>query len=100
MKKIIIGGLAAGAVTLALAGVGSPQAHADENGYLNQLNQSGVPMANPAGALMGGRMVCDNLHHGMTPEQVASPLQFGLMAGFAPAIVDAAQHQLCPDTLR
>jgi Protein of unknown function (DUF732) len=78
MKRTIIAAAAvASAVLLA------PTAHADESGYLNQLNQSGVPTPNPAGALMDGRMVCDNLRHGMTPEQVASPLKFALVAGFA-----------------
>ena len=81
--------------------VTAPVAHADdEQGYLDELTQNGVPMGNgPGGALRGGREVCDNLHHGMSADQVANT-QFGPF-GFAwgATIVAAAQHHLCPDTL-
>jgi hypothetical protein len=102
MKKMLLGAVAAGAVALALAGVGAPQAHADaEQGYLDELAQNGVPMGRgPGGALRGGREVCDDLHHGMSPEQIIGT-QMGVFGGvWGPAIVAAAQRHLCPDTLR
>jgi hypothetical protein len=79
----------------------APTAHADdEQGYLDELTQHGIPMGNgPGGALRAGREVCDDLHHGMSADQVANT-QFGVFgAAWGPSIVAAAQHHLCPDTL-
>jgi Protein of unknown function (DUF732) len=78
-----------------------PTAHADdEQGYLDELAQSGVPMGgSPGSQLRGGREVCDDLHHGMSPDQIINT-QFGVFGGVMGApIVHAAQHHLCPDTL-
>lgn len=37
------------------------------------------------------------MRNGMSPEVAAQ--QFGMLNRWGPAIVDAAQHDLCPDTL-
>ena len=84
---------------VALGIVFAPVAHADdEQGYLDEVGQIGFPGMNPGGALLIGHMMCDNLHHGMSPDQAAG--SFGLWSGIlGPRIVHAAQHHLCPDTL-
>ncbi len=93
-RAIAIAALAVASVVLV------PTARADdEQGYLDELAQNGVPMGNgPGGALRGGREVCDDLHHGMSPEQIIGTQLWALGAS-GPAIVHAAQHHLCPDTL-
>lgn len=91
-----MGGLAALASSVVLTST----AHAGEQGYLDQLTQNGVPMGRgPGGALRGGREVCDDLHYGMSPEQIIGT-QMGIFGPlWGQSIVDAAQHHLCPDTL-
>jgi len=45
-----------------------------------------------------GRTICDKLHYdGATPENVL--MSFELIGWANPQMVDAAQHELCPDTL-
>ena len=96
MRIAIIPAIAA-CSTAALIVTASP-AHADDQSYLDELTQNGVPMRNgPGFALMGGNNVCAYLHHGMSPEGIARKM--GAMADWGPAIVAAAQHNLCPDTL-
>jgi uncharacterized protein DUF732 len=82
---------------IAAALVGAAPAQCDANSYLDYLNSHGtfVYPSNDATKVTYGLRACDMLHAGMTPEQVAawpSPSD-------APGIIDAAQHELCPDTL-
>lgn len=72
-------------------------AHADSNQYLADLAAHGVPMVSQGNALDQGLKVCDALRAGVTPEQTFG--NFGFFTGFAPVIVDLAQHDLCPETL-
>lgn len=41
--------------------------------------------------------MCVSLHNGMTPQQIidANPIVYFDLRG----VIDAAQHELCPDTL-
>jgi hypothetical protein len=72
-------------------------AHADGNQYLADLAAHGVPMISLGNALDQGLKVCDALRSGVTPQQTFG--NFGFFTGYAPVIVDLAQHDLCPETL-
>ncbi len=73
-------------------------ARADDDSYVAALNAAGVPLlGGPGKYIAGGYHVCDELRHGETPAGAAT--QFGMYNGFGPAIVSAAQHELCPETL-
>jgi hypothetical protein len=83
---------------VAAAVVMAPAAHADGNQYLADLAAHGAPMVSQGNALEQGLRVCDALRSGVTPEQTFG--NFGFFTGYAPVIVDLAQHDLCPETLR
>jgi hypothetical protein len=78
--------------------VGAP-AHADGDSYIRYLNDHGtfVPGINDAIRISRGVKVCTDLHNGMTPQQEidANPIVYFDLRG----VIDAAQHELCPDTL-
>lgn len=93
MKLIAL--LASAALVLA------PLAQADDSSYLAAL--AGVPgiAPNPQMLLGMGNQICQALHDGATTASVV-PQLFGPFAGFSPnpsKIVDAAQRNLCSDTL-
>lgn len=76
----------------------APTAHADDQSYLNDLNAHGVLA--PVGTrqeIKMGYQVCDYLHqrNSRPPAEEFLPIQ----RPWADPIIDAAQHQLCPDTL-
>jgi hypothetical protein len=48
-------------------------------------------------SVLQGLKVCEALRAGVTPQQTFG--NFGVFTGFAPVIVDLAQHDLCPETL-
>jgi hypothetical protein len=88
-------------------------AHADDAGYLRELNDLGVPAGltgnagadwSPANELAAGRFACDNLRAGWTPEMIVQHqytprgIPFPDIAANGRGIVQAAQDQLCPDT--
>lgn len=74
-------------------------ARADEGSYLAELSARGIPVLIPAQAVSDGFRVCGQLRAGMSP--VTASQTFGLYYNVVgPQIVDIAQHQLCPDTLR
>lgn len=86
------------AVLSAAALVGAAPAHADEGGYLAALQAAGVPVVIQATAISTGYTVCGQIRGGESPATAAQ--QWGIYsAAWGPAIVDAAQHNLCPDTL-
>jgi Protein of unknown function (DUF732) len=74
-------------------------AHADGDSYIRYLNDHGtfVPGINDAVRISRGSQVCTSLHNGMTPQQIidANPIVYFDLRG----VIDAAQHELCPDTL-
>jgi hypothetical protein len=74
-------------------------AYADGDSYIRYLNDHGtfVPGINDAVRISRGSQVCTSLHNGMTPQQVidANPIVYFDLRG----VIDAAQHELCPDTL-
>lgn len=73
----------------------SGNAHADEQSYLSALGPQLLP---PSSLLVIGRTVCDRLHYdGATPESL--PMAWGLIGWTTPQMVEAAQRELCPDTL-
>lgn len=82
-------------------GVSAP-ATADADSYLARLSANGVnPIGTmtPGNLVAGGLQMCNLMHSGMSPQDAAASL--GVLAGVlgGPA-VDAAQHELCPDTLK
>jgi len=74
-------------------------AHADGDSYIRYLNDHGtfVPGINDAVRISRGSQVCTSLHNGMTPQQIidSNPIVYFDLRG----VIDAAQHELCPDTL-
>jgi hypothetical protein len=75
MKKIIIGGLAAGAVALGIAAAVPAQAHADAStDYLTTLRSEGIH-ADDATALYLGKLVCAGLARGMDDGEVEALLR-------------------------
>ena len=89
----------AAAIVTAAIGSASP-AQADDQSYLNYLESHGQSTTafpySPGKFIMVGHMICDNLHHGADPLAGASPID---RATWGPVGVEAAQHELCPDTL-
>ncbi|MCV7383533.1 DUF732 domain-containing protein [Mycolicibacter longobardus] len=101
-KQFLMGTVAAG---LAIGFIGAPTASADEAGFLNELRANGFPGLTVGDAQMpdgvvvaNGWMACNRLHLGEKPEQTLAQLNpndvdKGRM------LLNAAQHNLCPDTL-
>jgi len=87
-------------------------AHADDAGYLRELNNLGVPVGltgqvqdwSPAAELHMGRAACDNLRGGWTPDDIIrnvwtpGGIPFPDWNANGRGVVQAAQDQLCPDT--
>ena len=75
-------------------------AQADEQSFLNYLEAHGQSTTafpySPGKFVMVGHMICTNLHSGADPLAGASPID---RATWGPIGVEAAQHELCPDTL-
>lgn len=90
--------VAAFGVALGVALASAPAAHADVKGYLNYLASHHINTAlnTPKTNIYYGLRVCDLLHGGTTPEQIA---QQAVSSADMPGIIGAAQHELCPDTL-
>jgi hypothetical protein len=90
-----------GAALVAAALSSAPIAQADDQSYLDRLAANGVhPIATmtPGNLVAGGLQMCNLMRSGMSPQDAANSL--GILSGVlgVPA-VDAAQHELCPDTL-
>ena len=98
MKKLVATCFVGWCIAVALAA----PATADADSYLARLAANGV---NPIGTMTpgslvnGGLQMCSLMRAGMSPQDAAGSL--GILAGVlgTPA-VDAAQHELCPDTLK
>jgi hypothetical protein len=84
-------------VTLLLIGLTPPRAGADADSYLAYLASHGAYAGGQAKALNAGFYACDALHAGQTPDQIAGGVHLTFMD--VRGVIDAAQHELCPDTL-
>lgn len=94
MNRTIISAAAAAAATLATAAPAS----ADAQTYLGYIRDHQIKTAGRSDAWLvkSGMNACDLLHQGMTADQITQGLSFVDSHG----LTDAAQHELCPDTLR
>lgn len=93
MKRAILNAALVASVVVA------PSAHADpQQDYLNELAQPGTPYHPPSWLLHIANIVCTDLRHGMTPDDVAIS-DFVNTRPQAPVIIAAAQRYICPDTL-
>jgi Protein of unknown function (DUF732) len=92
-----------GAAVAVAALLSSASAHADPNSYVDYLRSHGqlVPGGFEGTTLAFGNMMCSQLRNGIPHDQVLAGFQGGIgMKVGDPAIgMDAAQHELCPDTL-
>jgi len=75
-------------------------ARADDQSFLKYLEAQGQsttawPMS-PAQFVILGHGICTNLHAGADPLAGTSPIE---RVTWGPIAVEAAQHELCPDTL-
>jgi len=79
--------------------VAAAPAHADANSYLDyrESHQANTPPHSPPLLVMDGLRDCQLLHAGMTPEQI---VQGTPSLQDVRGMIEAAQHELCPDTLR
>jgi len=98
MRIAIIPAIAA--CTAALIATASP-ARADDQSFLKYLEAHGQsttawPMS-PAQFVILGHGICTNLHAGADPLAGTSPIE---RVTWGPIAVEAAQHELCPETLR
>ena len=82
--------------------IAAAPAHADDKSYLNYLEAHGFKYQNspglttPAGAIEFGGIICQNLRRGRPAKD-----RFGVKVadGVTKVMIDAAQRELCPDTL-
>jgi Protein of unknown function (DUF732) len=73
-------------------------AYADDQGFLNDLRSSGMPVMYEPYYVGLGYKICAQLGAGMSTADAAS--QLGIEGQiWGPQIVSAAQHELCPKTL-
>lgn len=95
---IVIGMVAAvGGVVIGSAPAIIKEAHADANSYMAYLADHGTYAGGQAKALNAGFYACNALHAGQTPDQILSGVHFTMMD--VRGVIEAAQHELCPDTL-
>ena len=91
----VIAGLLATCVAVALSG----PAHADQDDFISQLDNSGVSYQSTIDMIDVGKQLYHDLCNGATPPAVLSKLQ---RTGFAPAesaiILMSAVNNMCPDT--
>ncbi|MFL0278105.1 hypothetical protein [Mycobacterium sp. SMC-19] len=92
-------GIAALGMLLGTAGVAS----ADEQSYLDSLAAHGmtygapvIGIASPALAIRGGNDICANIRYSGDPRAGFNPLTNASIPDY---MIDAAQHELCPETL-
>src|ERR1700737_747475 len=97
MKAAVAALLSAAAFGAAL--ISAPVAHANVKSYLAYLASHHINTAlnTPKTNIYTGLRACELLHAGMTPEQIAQGV--ASMADM-PGMIAAAQHELCPDTMR
>ena len=72
-------------------------------GRRQRLHPDGVPilgLAGPGRYIQAGYTICMELHSGASPDTAADSSRFGQLYLWKQQLVTAAQHNLCPDTLR
>ena len=91
----VIAGLLATCVAVALSG----PAHADQDDFISQLDNSGVSYQSTIDMIDVGKQLYHDQRNGATPPAVLGKLQ---RTGFAPAesaiILMSAVNNMCPDT--
>jgi hypothetical protein len=93
--------LFAGAVACAaLLSGNAPDAGADPDGYIAELRAGGVPVITTGPAIQAGYTACSMLKGGADFDQVAHNTGQWFSGIWGSLMVTAAQHQLCPETLR
>ena len=102
-RQLLVTTLAAAA--FAVGFIGTPSAHADDQGFLNELRANGFAGWSVAGQQMPdgvlvsqGYMACNRLHLGERPDQLLGQLSPNDV-NTGRMLLHAAQHNLCPDTL-
>ena len=83
--------------------VSTGSAHADSDGFIDELQSNGVPilgLAGPGRYIQAGYTICMMLRNGESPETAASASGFGQLYIWKSQLVTAVQHNLCPDTLQ
>lgn len=87
-------GVGALGLLLRIAGV----AQADDASYLRYTDKHGITYYDnaPSSRLAVGRVICDNLRFGGDPR---AGFNFVSNAMVSDQLIEAAQHELCPDTL-
>jgi hypothetical protein len=85
---------------LIAAGFTAPHAHADANSFLAYVHQHQINtgLASDSKVLHAGMFACESLHAGQTPDQIVGGVTFSWMD--VRGVIDAAQRELCPDTIR
>ncbi len=97
MKRVVRAagiGVAAAGLLLGTAGVAS----ADEASYLRDLDANGISYYDnsPSSRLAIGRVLCDNLSFSGDPR---AGFNFVVNGMVSQPLIEAAQHELCPETL-
>jgi len=91
--KLLLTALAVPAAIL----LASP-AHADRDSFMQYIrgHQINTSVAHPDRVLLFGIQHCEMMRQGVSPEEPSDTISLLDIRG----IVDAAQHELCPDTLK
>lgn len=97
MRSSITGIGAALAAAVALAAPASADANSYQQYIRDHQINTGIMAMTPGSEMEFGLNVCNYLRAGMTVDQVI-PMGWNTMAD-NPALVRAAQHNLCPDTI-
>lgn len=73
-------------------------AHADDASYLHYLAENGIGYYDnaPSSNLTVGRIICDNLRFSGNPRAAFDVIDNAMVSE---QLIDAAQRELCPDTL-
>jgi hypothetical protein len=71
---------------------------AQDNKYVQDLNDQGISFANPDAAIYNGKMVCENLRLGMTVQQIIADFRGSnpALGSHAEAYVTISVHAYCP----
>jgi Protein of unknown function (DUF732) len=95
-KKAALAGVLSAALGAALTS--APAAHADVRSYMAYLasHHINTGLNTPKTNIYTGLKVCELLHEGRTPEQIAQGVT---STADMPGMITAAQHELCADTL-
>ncbi|ORW09834.1 hypothetical protein AWC16_14970 [Mycolicibacter longobardus] len=91
-------GIAVGLLGLLLGTAGT--ASADEQSYLDYLFSHGwtyhYDVSSATSAIKGGHIICDNIRWNGGPRNGVNPF---MAASLDDLMIEAAQHELCPDTV-